>query len=125
MNIKATVSEWIATYPAEIMVCDADGTILEMSDISIQIYEKEGGANMIGRNVFDHHVEPAKSQMMNVVKQKRHVMYTAEKSGLKKLVSIAPWYREREYAGFALIVFDLPEKLPNIVKDLPLEKVGA
>ena len=48
-----------------------DGTILEMSDVSIQIYEKEGGAKMIGRNVFDHHVEPAKSQMMNVVKQKR------------------------------------------------------
>jgi hypothetical protein len=117
MTTKATISEWIATYPAEIMVCDRDGIILEMSDVSVRIYEKEGGAKMIGQNVFDHHVEPAKSQMMNVVKQKRHVMYTAEKSGLKKLVSIAPWYREAEYAGFALIVLDLPEKLPNIVKD--------
>ncbi|MGZ9163724.1 MAG: diguanylate cyclase [Anaerolineales bacterium] len=117
MIIKTTISEWIATYPAEIMACDADGTILEMSDVSIQIYKKEGGAKMIGRNVFDHHAEPAKSQMMNVVKQKRHVMYTAEKGGLKKLVSIAPWYKDGEYAGFALIVLDLPQKLPNIVKD--------
>ncbi|MGZ9221758.1 MAG: diguanylate cyclase [Anaerolineales bacterium] len=117
MIIKTTISEWIATYPAEIMVCDQDGTILEMSDVSIQIYKKEGGAKMIGRNVFDHHAEPAKSQMMNVVKQKRHVMYTAEKGGLKKLVSIAPWCKDGEYAGFALIVLDLPQKLPNIVKD--------
>ena len=115
--IKTTASEWIATYPAEIMVCDQDGTILEMSDVSIQIYEKEGGAKMIGRNIFEHHAEPAKSQMINVVKQKRHVIYTTEKGGLKKLVSIAPWYREGNYAGFALIVLDLPEKLPNIVKD--------
>lgn len=117
MTIKATISEWIATYPAEIMVCDQDGTILEMSDVSIQIYEKEGGAEMIGRNVFAHHLEPAKSHMMNVVKQKRHVIYTAEKGGLKKLVSVAPWYREGEYAGFALIVLDLPKKIPNILKD--------
>jgi hypothetical protein len=117
MTTQAATSEWIATYPAEIMVCDPTGTILEMSDVSIGIYEKEGGAKMIGRNVFDHHVEPARSQMINVVRQKRHVMYTAEKGGLKKLVSIAPWYRQGEYAGFALIVLDLPEKLPNIVKD--------
>jgi hypothetical protein len=117
MTTKAIISEWIATYPAEIMVCDQDGTILEMSDVSIRIYEKEGGAEMIGQNVFAHHLEPAKSQMMNVVKQKRHVIYTAEKGSLKKLVSVAPWYREGEYAGFALIVLDLPKKIPNILKD--------
>jgi hypothetical protein len=116
-KVKTSASEWIATYPAEIMVCDQDGTILEMSDVSIKIYEQEGGAGMIGRNVFDHHVEPAKSQIMNVVKQKRHAIYTTEKGGLKKLVSIAPWYKKGEYAGFALIVLDLPEEIPNIVKD--------
>ena len=116
-KIKTTVSEWIASYPAEIMICDQAGTILEMSDVAIQIYKKEGGAKMIGRNVFDHHTEPARSQMMNVVNQKRHVIYTTEKGGSKKLVSIAHWYREGEYAGFALIVLDLPEKIPNIVKD--------
>jgi hypothetical protein len=110
-------SEWISTYPAEIMVCDQDGTILEMSDVSIQIYGKEGGAKLIGRNVFDHHHEPSKTQMMNVVMQKKHVIYTTEKNGLKKLVSIAPWYRGGDYAGFALIVLDFPPTIPNIVKD--------
>jgi hypothetical protein len=117
MNIKTSASEWIATYPAEIMVCDQDGIILEMSNVSIQIYEKEGGAAMIGRNVFDHHNEADRRKMMNVVNQKRHMIYTAEKGGLKKLISIAPWLRDDEYAGFALIVLDLPKKIPNIVKD--------
>ena len=36
---------------------------------------------------------------------------------LKKLVSIAPWYKEGEYAGFALIIIDLPPDMRNIVKD--------
>jgi hypothetical protein len=117
MNPRTSASEWVQTYPAEIMVCDEHGTILEMSDLAIQIYEKEGGAALIGRNVFDHHQEPAKSHMMAVVNQHKHVIYTTEKSGLKKLVSIAPWYHEGEYAGFALIVLNLPERIPNISKD--------
>jgi hypothetical protein len=117
LSVKTTVSEWIATYPAEIMVCDQDGNILEMSNVAIQIYEQEGGAKLIGRNVFEHHAEPARSQMMKLVNQKRHVIYTTEKGGLKKLVSIAPWYRAGEHAGFALIVLDLPATIPNIVKD--------
>jgi hypothetical protein len=114
---KPSLGEWISTYPAEIMVCDREGTILEMSSVAIEMYRKEGGAEMIGRNVFEHHHEPARSQMMRVVNQHQHVVYTTEKAGLKKLVSIAPWYRQGEYAGFALVVLDLPENIPNIVKD--------
>jgi PAS domain S-box-containing protein len=116
-NLKPAIGEWISTYPAEIMVCDQEGIILEMNNIAIEIYRKEGGAELIGRNVFDHHYEPARSQMRGVVNQQRHVIYTTEKAGMKKLVSIAPWYRQGEYAGFVLIVLDLPETIPNIVKD--------
>jgi hypothetical protein len=115
--VRTAASEWIQTYPAEIMVCDAAGTILEMSDVAIQIYEKEGGAAMIGRNVFEHHDEISRKHMMAVVNTRKHVIYTTEKASLKKLVSIAPWYRKGEYAGFALITLDLPEKLSNIQKD--------
>jgi hypothetical protein len=117
MTARTSASEWAQTYPAEIMVCDAAGTILEMSDVAIQIYEKEGGAAMIGRDIFEHHNERSRKQLMAVVNQRKHVIYTTEKGGLKKLVSIAPWYREGEYAGFALIVLDLPEKISNIKKD--------
>jgi hypothetical protein len=87
MKIKTAASEWIVTYPAEIMDCDMDGIILEMSDVSIQIYEKEGGAKMIGKN---HHEELPRSQILNVVNQRKHVIYTTEKGGLKKLVPLHP-----------------------------------
>ena len=47
--VKTTSSEWMATYPAEIMVCDQAGIILEMNNVAIRMYEKEGGAKLIGR----------------------------------------------------------------------------
>jgi PAS domain S-box-containing protein len=111
------LGEWIASYPAEIIVCDQDGTILEMNQVALDIYAGEGGMQMIGRNVFDHHPEPARSHLMSMILKKQHVLYTTEKAGLKKLVSIAPWYREGTYAGFTLFVLDLPANLPNLVKD--------
>jgi hypothetical protein len=114
---KPAIGEWISTYPAEIMVCDQDGTILEMSNVAIEIYRKQGGAEMIGRNVFDHHQEPARSKLISMVNQHQHVVYTTERGGNSKLVSIAPWYLQGEYAGFAMIVIDLPENISNIVKD--------
>jgi PAS domain-containing protein len=113
----AMPSEWVASYPAEIMVCDADGTILEMNDVAIRMYEAEGGAAMVGSNVFAHHKEPARSQVAQAIHQRRHLIYTTEKAGIRKLVSIAPWYRAGRYAGFALFVLNLPPEVPNLVKD--------
>jgi hypothetical protein len=54
---------------------------------------------------------------MATVNKRLHVIYTTEKGGLKKLVSIAPWYHAGEYAGFVLIILDLPDNIPNINTD--------
>jgi hypothetical protein len=107
---------WWEFFPAEIMVCDGDGTILEMNTVSIALYSKQGGAALIGSNVFEHHTEPARSQVKAMVEQKKPVIYTTERAGQKKLVCIAPWGRP-EAAGSALVVLDLPSDMPNIRKD--------
>ena len=73
---------------------------------------------MIGSNVFDHHREPATSQLRTIIARKQTTTYTTQKENCTTLVRIAPWFRvEEEYAGFVLITFELPEHLPNIVKD--------
>ena len=115
-NIPET-SPWAAAFPAEIIVCDNDGIILEMNDLAIELYKEAGGAALIGHNLYDHHEEPARSQVKAVVAQKQTVIYTTEKAGQKKLVCIAPWKQDGEVAGFALLTLDLPEKMANIVKD--------
>ncbi len=109
--------DWAYTYPAEIMVCAPDGQILEMNRTAIRQYEREGGARMIGSNVFDHHREPATSQLRTIIARKQTTTYTTQKENRTTLVRIAPWFQEEEYAGFVLMTFELPEHLPDIVKD--------
>ena len=110
-------SLWYDTFPAEIIVCDPDGIIREMNETAIRLYQEQGGAAMIGSNVFDHHEEPARGQVKAVVAQRKLFIYTTEKDNKKKLVCISPWYQQDEYAGFVLLVLDLPAIMPNIVKD--------
>ena len=112
-----TVSSWMTTFPAEIIVCDREGTILEMNETAIKLYESAGGAALIGRNLYDHHEEPSRSQVRTIINQRGTILYTTTKGGLKKLVCIAPWYQAEDYAGFSLMVLDLPAILPDINKD--------
>ena len=41
---------WSKYFPASITVTDANGTIIEMNDASINSYTKDGGAALIGTN---------------------------------------------------------------------------
>lgn len=107
---------WVNSFPAEIIVCDPQGNILEMNDTAISLYEKEGGVAMIGRNVFDHHEQPVRKQVQTMVKQRRTYIYTTEILEQKKLVCIAPWHENGEYAGFVLMVLDLPANMVNLIK---------
>lgn len=111
------MSFWVNSFPAEIIVCDPDGNIVEMNQKAILLYQEEGGEAMVGRNIFDHHEEPSRSQVKSVVNQRKTTIYTAEQGGNKKLVCIAPWFQQDEYAGFTLLVLDLPAHLKNIIKD--------
>lgn len=117
MNLPPGISPWVDSFPAEIIVCDADGLILEMNATAIRLYAAVGGAALIGRNVFDHHAEPARSQVQAAAAARQTIIYTTEKAGAKKLVCIAPWEQAGEYAGFVLLVLDLPAGMRNIVKD--------
>lgn len=108
---------WVQSFPAEIIVCDSEGIILDMNDVAIGFYEREGGRAMIGKNVFDHHVEPVRTRVKRLIDRREKIIYTTEKNGNKKLVTIAPWLQETKYAGFVLITIDLPEEISNINKD--------
>jgi hypothetical protein len=108
---------WAYSFPAEIIVCDTKGLILEMNATAIRFYEKEGGNALIGTNVFSHHSEPSRSQVQELTNLKEKVVYTTEKNGQKTLVTIVPWERNQEYAGFTLLTMLLPISITNINKD--------
>ena len=111
-----TEHEWVRAFPGAITVCDRDGVILEMNERSVRSFADEGGAALIGTNVLDCHPEPARTKLDVLLGSGRANVYTIEKSGVKKLIYQAPWYRDGEYAGFVELSLEIPFEMPHFVR---------
>ena len=109
-------NDWIHEFPAAITVCDRQGIILEMNARSIQAFQDEGGAKLLGTNALDCHPEPARSKMRDLLASGQKNVYTIEKKGVKKLIFQSPWYLEGQYAGFVELSLEIPFELPHFVR---------
>jgi PAS domain S-box-containing protein len=107
---------WIKEFGGAITVCDADGIIIEMNDRSAKMFAKDGGFELIGKNVLDCHPEPSRSKLEQLMTERRANTYTIEKNGVKKLIHQAPWHINGEYAGFVEISFEIPSEMPHFIR---------
>jgi transcriptional regulator with PAS, ATPase and Fis domain len=113
---KSVQHAWVEEFPGGVTVCDADGTIIEMNDRSVDIFKEDGGWALIGKNVFDCHPEPARSELAHLVETRQRNVYTIEKKGVKKLIYQSPWYQNGSYAGFIELSLEIPFELPHFVR---------
>ena len=109
-------NEWVREFPAAVTVCDASGTITEMNDRAARNYESEGGRALVGKDLLACHPEPARAKLAALLDGRKAHVYTIEKSGLKKLIYQAPWFRDGRYAGFVEISFEIPFDMPHFVR---------
>lgn len=109
-------TDWIHEFPSAITVCDTEGIIISMNDKSGKTFEKYGGKTLIGSNVLNCHPEPARSKLLNLLKDGNSNSYTIEKNGVKKLIHQSPWYKNGKYAGFVEISIELPLTIPHHVR---------
>ena len=107
---------WVKEFPGGVTVFDADGVITEMNDKAAKIFEENGGRALIGKNVFDCHIEPARSELKCLVETRQRNVYTIEKNGVKKLIYQSPWYLNGAYAGFIELSLEIPFELPHSVR---------
>ena len=107
---------WVKEFPGGVTVFDADGVITEMNDKAATIFEENGGRALIGKNVFDCHTEPARSELKRLVETCQRNVYTIEKNGVKKLIYQSPWYLNGAYAGFIELSLEVPFELPHFVR---------
>ena len=107
---------WIKEFPGAITVCDADGVILEMNDKAASTFEKDGGANLVGRNMLDCHPEPARGKAEQLLAAREKNVYTIEKNGIKKLIFQSPWYKDGKYSGFVEVSLEIPVELPHFIR---------
>ena len=107
--------EYFKEAPISITVCDKDGTILDMNDKSISTFTKDG-KSMAGQSLLDCHPEPARTKLVEMLKNHNLNAYTIEKNGVKKLIYQSPWFENGEFAGYIELSMEIPMEMPHYVR---------
>jgi hypothetical protein len=115
--MKTPENSWVKEFSGAVTLCDPDGIILEMNDKAALTFKEDGGRTLIGKNVFDCHPEPARSELAGLMKAHQRNVYTVEKNGVRKLIYQSPWYLNGEYAGFIELSMEIPFEMPHFMRD--------
>lgn len=110
------MNHWVKELPAEVMVCDTEGTILEMNAEAESLFAEDGGRGLLGASALDCHPEPSRSKLAGMMdRQIKNAYYNTEK-GEKRFFFQSPWYRDGQYAGFVEISFAVPDEIPHFIR---------
>jgi hypothetical protein len=107
---------WIKEFPAAATISDTQGVILEMNDKAAKYMEKDGGYDLIGKNMLDCHPDPARGKLERLMDERKTNVYTIEKNGIKKLIYQTPWYQDGKYAGFVELSIEIPFDMPHFIR---------
>lgn len=108
---------WFDNFKGGITVCDPDGIIIYMNEKACEIWTKDGGKALLGRNLLDCHPEPSRTMLEEMLKNQGSNCYTTEKNGLKKLIYQAPVYDEnKHFAGLVEMILELPGEMPHFIR---------
>jgi transcriptional regulator with PAS, ATPase and Fis domain len=108
--------DWIKEFPAAITVCDNEGIITGMNDKSAASFEKDGGYDLIGKNLFNCHKQSLIDKIKDIQKDNKSNIYTIEKNGIKKLIFQTTYCANGEVKGLVEIVFEIPFEIPHFVR---------
>ncbi|MDI6846353.1 MAG: PAS domain-containing protein [Candidatus Saccharicenans sp.] len=108
---------WMEEFPGAITITDENGIILWMNRQAILTFEKEGGAELIGRNVFYCHRPESQEKIRRILETGQPNIYTVEKQGRKKLIYQTVWTENRKTRGLVEISLEIPRELPHFVRD--------
>ena len=99
-------------YPHCVTVCDTQGTIIAMNDVSRENFKKYGGGKLIGSSLFDCHPESANEIIRNQLAEQTENTYITESTDKKRLISQVPWCRNNEFGGLVETIIDMPQEIP-------------
>ncbi len=110
------VSAWVKELPAAVTVCDLEGMIIGMNDVSAKTFERYGGLELVGKNLMDCHPEPARSKLAAMLESGGQNAYTIEKNGVKKIIHQLPWHENGELRGLVEISVEIPREMAHFVR---------
>ncbi len=107
-----TDHEWVKEAPFVVTVCDTEGIVLAMNDRSIDLFEDDGGTDLIGTNLLECHGS-SRIKLEGMLKTQEKNTYTFEEDGKKYLSHQFAWHKDGQYAGFVEIIIEVPEIIPH------------
>jgi transcriptional regulator with PAS, ATPase and Fis domain len=116
-NNETASLAWLGGIEVAATVCDRQGICLYLNERAAQVFAKDGGRALIGKNLLDCHPEPARARFAAQLAAPAPNSYTIEKSGVRKLIHQIPWYKDGAFSGVVELSFVLPETLPHFVRD--------
>lgn len=108
--------DWLNGIDAAVTVCDNEGIIVYMNEKSGLVFMSDGGKDLIGKNLFDCHPEPALTKLKNLLKHGSTNAYTVEKNGKKKLIYQSPWLLDNIVQGMIELSIELPAEMEHFVR---------
>jgi transcriptional regulator with PAS, ATPase and Fis domain len=111
------IDNWTNQVAIAITVTDADGIITEMNSTSIATFASDGGAKLIGSDVFACHPEPSRTKLASMYKAPQPSHYTIRKNGQRKIIHQIPLMKEGVFGGYVEISIPIPDHLPQFDRD--------
>ena len=109
--------KYLSELPIAITVSDNDGKIIYMNHKSESVFEKYGGNELIGKNLFDYHNPSSKQKIIEMLSKDIANTYTIEKNGIKKMIFQSPWKENGETKGMIEFSFEIPFEMSNFIRN--------
>ena len=110
------IFDYFKTIPAAVTIADKDNIIIYMNAKSMDVFKEQGGAELIGQNLFDCHNENSRMIMAEIKRSGKPNLYTIEKKGIKKFIYQAPWYDDNNQCGLIEFTCEIPFELPHFIR---------
>lgn len=107
---------WIKDFDVAITVCDIDGVITEMNEKAIKTFASYGGAELIGKSLYDYHPPHCNAKIRELLRTGKANAYTIEKNGVKKMIYQQAWFEQDQIAGLVEMSLVLPADIPHHVR---------
>lgn len=109
--------DWIKNLDGNVIVCDEKCNIIYMNDTAIRNYARDGGADLIGRNLMDCHNERSRRKILEIMETHQKNVYTIEKRGKKKIIYQTPWMEGEQFRGIVELSLEIPFEMEHFIRD--------
>jgi transcriptional regulator with PAS, ATPase and Fis domain len=108
---------WTDGFLGAITVCDREGMVVYMNDLSKKQFAKTNEGDLLGKSLIDCHPEPSRTLLTKMLDEPTPNSYTIEKKGIRKMIHQTLWMEDGEFKGVVEISFEIPMELPHYKRD--------